>query len=258
MIMKNIMIGTTLLVLSGITNAAPVVYTNEALYLADLATLGYSTIHESFEDDIVWADSRNSISSPGSTPSITSQGIVWTSNYSQNNIATGTVGGSAPDGAYAIYSLPHGLTTDSGSYCDSAEDPNIPTECFQNDGLKVTSEAGDTLYAFGGRVDSNTGIPKITFLLDGVDINGNNSDNIDNWQREGDVADDWSFVGVIDADGFLIAEILELRGKDFQQVLLFADDFTIGVSSVPVPAAVWLFLSGLMGLVGMAGRKKSA
>ena len=74
--------------------------------------------------------------------------------------------------------------------------------------------------------------------MDGVDINGNDIDNIDNWQREGDFADGWSFVGVINTDGFLTAEIRELRGKDFQQVLLFADDFTIGVSSAPAPATV--------------------
>ena len=34
---------------------------------------------------------------------------------------------------------------------------------------------------------------------------------------------------MIDADGFLSAELRELRGKDSQQVLLFADDFTIQV-----------------------------
>ena len=55
---------------------------------------------------------------------------------------------------------------------------------------------------------------------------------IDNWQREGDWADNWAFVGVIDTDGFLSAELRELRGKDFQQVLLFTDDFTIQRSAV--------------------------
>jgi len=238
--MKNLLIGTALLTFAGISNGAPTVYTDEALYLADLAKLGYSAVHESFEDDLVWADSRNSISNPGNTPSVVSQAIVWTSNYTENNIATGTVGGTAPDGSYAIYSLPHGMTTDSGLYCDSAEDPNIPIECFQNDGLKVASESGGILYAFGGRFDSNTGIPKITFLLDGVDINANDTDNIDNWQREGDVADNWSFVGVIDEAGFLSAEVRELTGKDFQQVLLFSDDFTLAVDDgsppPPLPA----------------------
>ena len=234
--MKNRLIGTALLTFAGISNGAPTVYTDEGLYLAELARLGYSAAHESFEDDLVWADSRNSIANPGSTPSVVSQAIVWTSNYTENNIATGTVGGSAADGSYAIYSLPHGMTTDSGLYCDSAEDPNIPIECFQNDGLKVASESGGMLSAFGGRFDSNTGIPKITFLLDGVDINANDIDNIDNWQREGDVADNWSFVGVIDEAGFLSAEVRELTGKDFQQVLLFSDDFTLAVDDGTPPA----------------------
>ena len=230
--MKNRLLGAALVVfLTGIAHAAPDVYTDEALYLADLTVLGYASIHESFEDGIVWADSRNSISIPGSTPAVTSQGIVWTSNYPQNNIATGTVGGSAPDGMFAIYSLPHGMTTDSGLYCDSAEDPCIPIECFQNDGLRIESETGRTIYAFGGRIDTaNSG--KVTFLLDGVDINGNDTDNIDNWQREGEWADNSVFVGVIDTAGFLSAELRELRGKDFQQVHLFADDFTIGTLPV--------------------------
>jgi hypothetical protein len=234
--MKKLLIVTTLLMFAGGTFAAPVVYTTEASFRAALTTLGYSIIHESFENDTVWADSRNSIPEPGSTPTVTSQGIKWTSNYSQNNIATGDVGGSAPDGTFAIYSLPHGNTTDSGLYCDSAEDPDIPIECYQNDGLKVESATGDTLYAFGGRIDTaNSG--KVTFLLDGVDINANDTDNIDNWQREGEWADNWKFVGVIDTDGFVSAELRELRGKDFQQVLLFSDDFYIGATAVSVPVA---------------------
>jgi hypothetical protein len=216
----------TLLLLAGHAGAEPTIYTDEAAFLADLAALAGSTVHESFEDDGVWADSRNSIVGPGSAPSVASQGLVWTSNHAANDVATGTVGGGAPDGAYAIYSLPHGLTTDSGLYCDSAEDPDIPIECFQDDGLTVASESGGALYAFGGRIDTaNAG--KVTFLLDGVDVNGNDTDNVDNWQREGDLADGWAFVGVIDPDGFATVELRELRGKDHQQVLLFADDFTI-------------------------------
>jgi len=236
--MKSILIGATLILLAGSTNAATTVYTNEALYLSDLASLGYVSIAESFENDTAWEKSRNSIVAPGRTPSVISKGITWTSNYPQNEIATGDVGGSAPDGVFAIYSLPHGMTTDSGLYCDSQEDPDISIQCYQNDGLKITSAAGETLYALGGRVDSNTGTPKITFLLDGVDINGNATDNIDNWQREGDFTNGWSFVGVIDTDGFQTAEIRELRGKDYQQGLLFADDFTIGASSAPAQATV--------------------
>lgn len=222
-------------------HAEPVVYTSEAAFISALSTLGHDMIHESFESDTVWAASRNSITAPGSTPLVVSQGIRWTSNYHpQNNIATGDVGGSAPDGSYAIYSLPHGMTSDSGLYCDSAEDPDIPPECYQNDGLQVESSAGTTLYAFGGRIDtSNSG--KVTFLLDGVDINGNDSDNVDNWQREGEFADNWAFVGVIDTDGFQQAELRELRGKDYQQVLMFCDDFTIGMETPLVRVPPWRY-----------------
>ena len=247
---------TCLAVIPVNASAAPVVYTNEATYLSELASLGYSVISESFEDNAVWAHSRTSISNPtAGTPSVTSQGIVWTSNYTENKIATGTVGGSAPDGQFAIFSLPHGMTTDSGSYCVDAPEP-IPVECYQNDGLKVTSEAGDTLYAFGGLIDTANG-GKVSFLLDGVDINAGPG-NPDNELREGEPADNWAFVGVIDTDGFLTAEIRELKGKDFQQVLLFADDFSIGVTAIPVPAAAWLFGSGLIGLFGLARRKTRA
>ena len=226
--MKQALIAATLFAIASNAYSAPVVYTNKSAYLAQLDALGLAAIYESFENDSVWEASRNSIVAPGRTPTVTSKGIVWTSNYPQNSLATGDVGGSAPAGSYAIYSLPHGLTTDSGLYCDSAEDPDIPLECFQNDGLKIESASGQTLFAFGGRIDT-TNSGKVTFLLDDVDINANDDDNIDNWQREGDAADNWAFVGVIDTDGFTSAELRELRGKDYQQVLLFADAFTIGV-----------------------------
>jgi hypothetical protein len=94
---------------------SPVIYyTDEASFFADLTTLDGATQYESFEDAVIWADSRTSISSPGSTSSVTSQGVVWTSNDLQNDIATGTVGGGAPDGAFALFSLPHGSTTHMG------------------------------------------------------------------------------------------------------------------------------------------------
>ncbi len=220
---------------------APTTYTDRTAFLAALSALGHAVIHESFEDGATWADSRNSIVAPGSAPSVTSQGIRWTSNYfPQNRVATGDVGGSAPDGTYAIYSLPHGMTTDSGLYCDSAEDPDIPVECFQNDGLSIESDSGGTLYAFGGRIDTaNSG--KVTFLLDGIDINANDSDNIDNWQREGEPADNWAFVGVVDPEGFQRAELRELRGKDYQQVLMFCDDFIIAAVQPVFRVSPWRY-----------------
>jgi hypothetical protein len=47
--MKNILIAAALtLLFAGITHAEPVVYTSKALFLSDLAALGYPVIHESF------------------------------------------------------------------------------------------------------------------------------------------------------------------------------------------------------------------
>lgn len=61
---------------------------------------------------------------------------------------------------------------------------------------------------------------------------------------------------MIDIEGFYTAELRELRGKDFQQVLMFADKFTIGIDSqvtpVPLPAAFWLFSTGIT-VIGLFG-----
>ena len=60
---------------------------------------------------------------------------------------------------------------------------------------------------------------------------------------------------VIGPDGTLGAPI-----QDSSTFLNFSPnfEFTVGTSAIPVPAAVWLFGSGLLGLVGVARRKKSA
>lgn len=58
---------------------------------------------------------------------------------------------------------------------------------------------------------------------------------------------------VIGPDGTLGAPI-----QDSATFLNFSPNFEFSTVAVPVPAAVWLFGSGLLGLVGVARRKKSA
>jgi|GEM_PF-4746157 len=218
--MKNILIGAVLLVLAGTTYAAPVIYTSQALYLADLASLGYPTISEGFEDDAVWDASR----SPSSVDSTTSQGLIWKSNYTKST--TGTLGGSVVDGTYGFFSNPHGNATDGSFECEPDEN-NFNDPCWQYDGWIVESAEGETLYGIGGWFTSTGSGAKVTFLLDGVNVNE---------ARDGDfVSFDWNFVGVIDEAGFSTVEILELRGADYDQALIWGDAFTIGVSAVPVP-----------------------
>lgn len=240
--MKGILIGGVLLVLADITIAAPVLYTSEASYLADLASLGYATISEGFEDDAVWSASR----SPSLVGSTTSQGLIWESNFTTST--TGTLGGSVIDGTYGFFSNPHGNDTDGPLFCEPDEN-DFDDSCWQYDGWIITSAESETLYGIGGWIDSTGSGAKVTFLLDGVNVNPD---------RDGEFIFDWTFVGVIDTDGFTSVEILELRGADYDQALIWGDAFNVGVSAVPVPAAVWLFGSGLIGLVGISRKKKSA
>ena len=217
-----------LLAFSGIANSAIDVYYDpldnaqaQADYLAALAANATitKTIPEGFEDEAVWGPSRTS-----SVASTTSQGLDWRSNTF--NSRTGT--GAALDGLYGFYFVPHGNTTDGINCADfDGETAGFDDPCWQGDGWVVTSAAGETLYGIGGWIhDFSTVTAKVTFLLDGVNVNAD---------RDGEVISGWTFVGVIDTDGFTSVEIRELRGTDRDQKIIFGDSFTVGVSAVPVP-----------------------
>ena len=47
-------------------------------------------------------------------------------------------------------------------------------------------------------------------------------------------------------------------GENWLAGEIFVDDVYLGVAAVPVPAAAWLFGSGLVGLIGLARRRKAA
>lgn len=90
------------------------------------------------------------------------------------------------------------------------------------------SEAGTTVTAFGAALG-----------LTNADVSSNFSHNIFN--------DDFG-LNVVDRDS--AGHILSLAGRGIV-------DPGTGVSAVPVPAAVWLFGSGLVGLIGFARRGKT-
>ena len=238
----KLLISTVLLVVGSVANAA-FTYTDETEYLTVLATMGFAVINEGFEDDTVWADSRTSIISPGSTPSVISQGIEWTSNFATNNIATSNTGVA---GTFGLFSSPHGdpnVETDE-TLCNA--DP-IPEQCFLHDGFVGNSVGAGTLYGVGAWINGTFGA-EVTLFLDGVEVG---------FGADGGISG-WTFLGVIDAAGFNSVEFREINGKAIEVLTIRTDDVTFGVSAVPVPAAVWLLGSGLLGLVGMARRKKAA
>ncbi len=204
-------------------------YTDQASFLSALKALGYRIINEGFENDEAWAASRSTIPKPATTPFVVSQGIKWTSNYGTNEVSTGNLGGNVIDGAYGVYSVPHGnQETTQTTECANAEEPNIPDYCWQEDGWIGTSVGAGRLYGVGGWIDGTLGA-KVTILLDDVNFEG------DPANRDGTKIFGWTFVGIIDPAGFTKFEIRELNGKGGQNELIFGDAFTMGAARLPVP-----------------------
>jgi len=182
-----------LLTLSAVPASSQVTaYTDEALFLADVASLGWCVDVESFEDDAAWGGAR----SPATLPSVSSLGLTWLPNNAISQLTTGA--GPARTGVYGFYELPHG-DFDSGI----------------GDGWFVQS--AEAVYAAGGWLVSNTPGARINLVLDGttaVDFSGDNL--IEPIHR---------FLGVIDPAGFTVIEFRETEGTSGDPKYLFGDDF---------------------------------
>jgi len=170
-------------------------YTDEALFLADVAALGWCVDLESFESDAAWGGAR----SPATLPSVTSLGITWLPNNATSELTTG--GGPARTGAWGFYELPHG---DFG---------NGIGDGFFN-------QATDTLFAVGAWLVSNTPGARINLVLDGVTVIDFGGANL--------VGTSHSFFGVIDPAGFTTVEFRETEGASGDQKVIFGDDFSFG------------------------------
>ncbi len=175
-----------------------VTYVDEAAYHQDLVTQGYQRFQESFEDDAVWGASRTN-----AVPSVTHQGVTWSSNYPQNGIRTGS--GPAFAGNYGFFSLPHGDYL-AGPQC---LDPGVCT-----DGWRGTSV--QKFFAIGGLVDGTGAGAKVSIILD------------DDPARTYDLgfAASPRFFGLMDPAGFNTFEFREQEGTSTDAFLLFADHFT--------------------------------
>jgi len=183
-----------------------------------LAALSSSTVIFEDFDTSPWFNTPGLYS--GGIPSFTNQGLTWSS---AQLIELGS-GWAKTDG---------NSSGASGIYSSKATDPDF---------LKVTSGVG-TIYGVGGWIRGATGpqgATDITFTLDSVEVFTTN------------ISDVHQFVGVIDTDGFATMSFAASSGE------WGADDFTFATSPVPIPSAVWLFGSGLIGLVGLARRKANA
>jgi bacillopeptidase F len=174
------------------------VYTDEAMFLSAIS--GRTSFQEGFEDDLSWSASR----SPGSTASVTTQGVTWTSNHPANEIKTG--GGPARTGVWGFYSDPHG-------------DQSVPNPTdFIEDGFTGSSES--LLVAVGGWFTGISG-SKVQLILDGNEANPIELGLVDSGH---------SFYGVLVDGSFTTFEFREVEGTLEDQKFIFADDFTFALA----------------------------
>lgn len=228
--------------------AAPVTYTDQASFLADLGALGYGHGHEGFEADAAWGTVRTTVAGGvAAAPAVSNLGITWTANNLSSGITTSA--GAARTGLWGVYAYPHGSYTvpDPGTDC------SIPGDC--GDGLRGQADSG-LLYAIGGWFRTNTPYAKV-----GVYLPAYNGD------PEGALLDqtigtDARFFGVIDIAGFTAFEFRELEGVVGDAKFVFADDFYFGgpgITAIPLPATRSLLCAAL-GLLGASatGRRAGA
>ncbi len=198
-----------LLFFSTSAQAAITTYTDEAAYTAALSS--YSQIAESFEGT-AWDSVRTSVSGTNILPSVTNLGLTWQNRFfPDGGVTTSEGGGDVHEGSWRFYASPHGGYTISGLDC------TVPGDC--GDGFIISSSTAGTIYGVGGWFTGFSG-PELKFLLDGQLIDG----------AGGTAANIWQFFGVIDTNGFTSAVIIDSSGTLDDQNLVWADDFTFGVS----------------------------
>lgn len=199
------MMAATVIASASEARAQVVSYTDEATFLAALASQGYPAAQEGFEDDAAWGSVRSSIVGGSNTaPSITNLDVTWTSISPNNNITTGS--GAARTGNWGFYSLPH------GDYENGIGDG------FSGTGLQP-------LVAIGGWITTNTPPAKLGLLLDGIAVDFGAADVLGTQYR---------FFGAIAPGGFFQFDFRELEGTIGDQKLIFGDDFTFAFGGTVV------------------------
>lgn len=187
----------------------------ESSYRSKLAELNYGIFREGFEG-AAWDIARW----PSSVTSVTSKGIIWSSNHPDTNTIT-TGPGPALTGQWGVFDPNHGSATGNSTTCDV---DNPPQACLYHDGISgKTQPGGAVLHGVGAYITGFTGAD-IAFI-----IGGGPAINV------GKLGSAYQFFGVIDAGfaGFTAFEVVEQDGKIGQALYIWADDFLVAASGIP-------------------------
>lgn len=198
-------------------------YSGEAAFLAALS--GTSTVQEGFEGS-AWSAVRSTIAGgTNAAPSVTSQGIAWSSNHAANEITTGS--GAANSGGWGVFSSPHG-------------DQSVAPTDFIRDGFIGSSATAMT--AVGGWFTGTANSRLVVVLDGGAQIS------------LGNVGAGFSFHGVVMTGGsFTSFEFREIEGTLEDQRLIFADDFTVATAGAASPRQMDGVVSGVANIRGANG-----
>lgn len=171
-------------------------------------------------------------------------------------MAAGTLiaNGDTLNGATFIYSLSG--TGNPSILVDNVFDTTSPNNYLGTDDGSGAFVSGDGLTVTFDQTIRSVGLYVISADLvfaDDFTITTNNGRSVGNTATpDVTLADgDAFFVGLIEDDFNLGFDSITLSSQDFG-FLFNVDDIT--VSAVPLPAAVWLFASGLLGLAGISRR----
>ena len=233
-IIKNAL-GTLALLGAVNSQAALLEYTDAAKFAADLDNLAFPVEKrsEGFEPT-AGSPWEPLLTAPQKVVNVPSMGVQW-SETNDANLGLGIVknGGDTHEGLYAMNVAWPSLTT-----------PGITMSYTVN-------TSGFKLVAFGGWFKDNDAGSKPRLTVDGV------------WFFEDQpLTTEWQFLGIIDNDpngGFTEIAVTETEGLD-QLEWFYTDAVTFAAQpgqfpAVPIPAALPLFGSALLGL-GFIGRRR--
>ena len=185
--------------------------TAEAQYVTDLAALNVDQIKESFESG-PWVAARSAIgNTPPAVPSVTSQGVTW---YRDGVYDPPGDYGKYDGETYGLRTTQAGGAVHHGQWQMYASVITGTTHAWPEDGFSLTSAV--PMFGVGGWYEGHRSQLVLATDNGPVDVNDLPLDNIH------------KFVGFIDPAGFTTLDV-RTETELNEAVLLWADDFTIGV-----------------------------